>query len=154
MKSRFKRKLKRIISLEIAIEYKSCLYFACVIFFYFVYLLCNKIYSAKVLHMFEIILTAYLNVYIQVYVFRNFDEADRIGKRDALGIFFCTCLYTAASYLLNWYERGAGVTLLFFLYMLLLYFCVYLCNKIKRIIDTENLNRMLTEFKKGEESER
>jgi len=33
--------------------------------------------------------------------------------------------------------------------MLLLFFCIYLINKAKRMVDTEKLNGMLTEFKKG-----
>lgn len=81
MKSRFLGWFKRFVSKEIMIEYKSCLYFACILFFYFMWLLCKGIYSASILFMFEMILAAYFVGYFQVYVFRNFDEAEQIEKK-------------------------------------------------------------------------
>ncbi len=150
MKNKRGERLKRYLSLEVAIEYKACLYFFCIMFFYCVYLMCNQIYLAHVVHMFEMILTAYCMGYIQVYLFGNFDEAEKISRRNGLYTVFCTCLYGASSYLMNWFGRSPGATLLFLIYMALIYLCVYLGNKIKRIVDTEHLNQMLTEFKKGD----
>ncbi|NBJ96341.1 DUF3021 domain-containing protein [bacterium 1xD8-48] len=154
MKSRFLGWFKRFVSKEIMIEYKSCLYFACILFFYFMWLLCKGIYSASILFMFEMILAAYFVGYFQVYVFRNFDEAEQIEKKGVLGIIFGISVYGAVSYLLGWFEKSPGASLWFSFYMLIVYVCVFLLNKAKRTIDTNNLNKMLSEFKKGEAGER
>ncbi len=148
MKNKIKKGFLRYLRDEIAIEYKACLYFFFILFFYCVCLVCNGIYSAGIWHMAEIILTAYCMVYLQVYGFHNFDEAEQLGKKEAAAMFLCTGLYTAASFGFQWFGRHMAVTVLFFCYMLFGYWCVYLINKIKRKIDTENLNRMLSEFKK------
>ena len=39
---------------------------------------------------------------------------------------------------------------MFFGFFIFAYWCVYLINKIKRNIDTRELNEMLVEFKEGE----
>ena len=135
------------------IEYKACLYFCCVVFFYFAYLLCRGIYVAGIAFLFEMILTAYAAGYTQVYLFHNSDEAERLEGRDILGIIFSTLLYGASSYLLAWFDRSLPATLLFLLYMIFVHYFVYLANRMKRAIDTENLNKMLTEFKKESKQE-
>lgn len=145
---------KKLLSREIVIEYKACLYFCCIIFFYFVYLLCRRTYLASVVFLFEMILTAYAAGYVQVYLFHNSDEAEQLEKKDILGILFCTFLYGGVSYGFAWFGRSIIATLLFLVYMLFVHYCVYLLNKIKRAIDTENLNRMLTEFKKDNPAQR
>lgn len=144
MKSRF-------LSKEIMIEYKACLYFSCILFFYFVWLLLHRIYFASILFMFEMILAAYFTGYFQVYVFQNFDEAEQIERKGVMGIVFSISVYGGVSYLLNWFDKSPIASLLFSLYMLFIYLCVFLLNKIKRAIDTNNLNKMLSEFKKGAE---
>ena len=107
------------------IEYKSCLYFACILFFYFMWLLCKGIYSASILFMFEMIFTAYFVGYFQVYVFQNFDEAEQIEKKGVLGILFGISVYSVVSYLLGWFGKSPGASLLFSLYMLIIYLCVF-----------------------------
>lgn len=151
MKREWKDRFRRIVSWEIAIEYKACLYFACIMFFYSAWLILNKTFYASVWLIWEMILTAYVVGYMQVYLFRNFDEAERLGKREFFSIVLCSCLYAGASWGLGWFERRMLPTLLFVAYMLLCYVCVFLCNKIKRELDTKNLNRMLDAYKKGEE---
>lgn len=153
-KSRLMRGFKRYFSAEIAIEYKSCLYFFAILFFYCVCLACRGIFQASMLHMGEIILTTYLMGYLQVYVLGNFDEAEKLGKREALYILLCTAIYTGLSYLFGWFEKNTAVTFAFFLFIAFAYWCVYLINKIKRAIDTENLNQMLTRYKESESPER
>ncbi|MDO4333338.1 MAG: DUF3021 domain-containing protein [Eubacteriales bacterium] len=148
MKSETKRKLRKYLSAEISIEYKACLYFSCIVFFYSACLLVQKNYFASVAVLWEMVLTAYAMGYLQVYLFRNFDEADRLGKREAASILLCACLYTGVSWLFKWFDRSAPATLLYLAYMLLCYGCIFLCNKVKRMIDTQNLNKLLTEFKK------
>lgn len=151
--SKLKEKLKRYLSAEIAIDYKTCIYFFCILFFYCVYLVCCGVYSASLLCLFEMIAAAYFISYVQVYLFHNFDETEKIGKKDMPGIVCCTCLYTAVSYFFSWFGKNLAATLLFLLYMLFIYYLMYVTNKIKRIIDTENLNKMLTEFKEREKGE-
>lgn len=147
----WKEKLQGIISWEIAIEYKACLYFSCIVFFYSAYLFLQKTYAASILVIWEMILTAYAVGYLQVYLFRNFDEAQQLGKKEFLGIALCACLYAGTSWGLGWFDKKGAATLLFVLYMVLCYLCVFLCNKIKRGIDTKRLNQMLEAYKKGEE---
>ncbi len=146
---RLREKVKKYLSWEIAIEYKACMYFSCNLFFYCVYLMCHKIFDADIFHLFEIILTAYFVGYVQVYLFRNFDEAERLGKHGMCSIAFCIFLYAVSSWLFGWFDKSPVVEALYCAYMLFCYLCVFVCNKVKRAIDTENLNKMLTEFKKG-----
>ena len=101
--------------------------------------------------MFEMILAAYFVGYLQVYVFQNFDEAEQIERKGVMGIIFGTGVYSIVSYLLGWVDRSLMASVLFSLYMLVVYLCVFWLNKAKRMIDTNNLNKMLSEFKKGAE---
>lgn len=145
MKSRFQRYLSR----EIAIEYKACLYFFAFLAFYSIYLLCHKVYAVEILCMVEMIMATYFIGYLQVYLLRNFDEAEQLGKREVLAALVCTGIYTAVSFWCSWFDRNPGVSALFFGYVLFCYLCVYLINKIKRRIDTEQLNDMLEAYKRG-----
>lgn len=148
MWNKFMKKFKTCLSAEIIIEYKACLYFGCVLAFACFYSLYRGIYYISIPHLFEMILTAYFVGYLQVYVLHNFDEAEQIDKKGVISAVICTGIYTAVSCLFGWLERNVVATVLFLAYMLLVYFCIYLINKIKRAIDTENLNGMLNEFKK------
>lgn len=150
MKNSSKQRLKNYLSKEIMIEYKSCIYFFYILFLYCMHLITEGIYQAQILHMFEIIMTTYTMGYLQVYAFHNFDEAESVGGREAAEILLCTCLYTVLSYLFCWFDRNVAVTAIFFVCILFGYLCMYLANKIKRNIDTEKLNEMLTEYKRGE----
>ncbi|MDO5423759.1 MAG: DUF3021 domain-containing protein [Eubacteriales bacterium] len=148
-----KRKFRDILSREIAIEYKACLYFCCILAFYFLWLVCRGIYEAHILYMFEMVMTAYAAGYLQVYALRNFDEAEQIGRREVFSALLCTCLYAAASYGMGWFGKTPWLTAAFGGYIFFCYFCVYLCNKVKRRIDTEKLNDLLAMYKKGEPHE-
>lgn len=154
MRNRGWEKFKTILSREVVIEYKACLYFACQVFFYFAYLLSRGIYMAGMAILFEMILTAYGAGYMQVYLFHNSDEAERLERRDVLGIIFCTLFYGAASWALAWFDKSLLATFLFLFYMIFVHYFVYLANKIKRAVDTEKLNKMLTEFKKEKGKEK
>lgn len=148
-KSKFIKGFKKYFSVEIAIEYKACLYFYAIVFFYCVCRALQGNFQASVLHMCEIILTTYLMGYLQVYLLQNFDEAETLGKREVLYILICTTIYTGASYLFGWFGRSLIPTLVFWGFIGFAYWCVYLINKIKRNIDTENLNDMLDKYKKA-----
>ena len=148
-RSKFVRGFKRYFATEIAIEYKACLYFFAILFFYCVFLATKGTFQASVLHMAGIILTTYLMGYLQVYLLRNFDEAENMRKREAAYTLFCSVLYTGSSWLFGWFDKNLAATLIFLGFIAFAYWCVYLINKIKRKIDTENLNNMLTEYKKA-----
>lgn len=139
---------------EIGIEFKACLYFFALLFFYCMYRVLGGIYDASILHMTELILTCYIIGYIQVYLLWNFDETDNLGLKEAFGMVFCTAIYSLLSYLFNWFDKKIWVTAIFAAYILITYFCVYLIYKYKRIIDDKRLNEDLklfqTEHKKSE----
>ena len=101
---------ERYLTKEIGIEFKACLYFFAILFFYCMYRLVLGIYDAGMLHMAEMILSAYIIGYLQVYVFWNFDEADTLGGREWLGIGACTVIYSLLSYFLKWFDKKIWVT--------------------------------------------
>lgn len=150
-KSSLKEKFMHYLGAEIWIEYKTCLYSYCIMVFYCVFLLFRRIYQARILILFEMVIAAYFMGYVQVYLLKNFDESDRLGKHEILSTLLCSFLYTLISYILGWFGRSLPAAGLFFLFMLFSFGCVYLVNKIRRAYDTRNLNRMLAEFKKKEQ---
>lgn len=150
MKGEGKEKLARMLSREIAIEYKACLYFSCIMFFYIVYLMIQRVYVASIPVIWGIILTAYGVGYMQVYLLHNFDEAERFTGREAAGCALGTAVYAVVAWRFGWFGKNVWAMVLFVVYMLFVYLCVFLCNKIKRDIDTKNLNRMLAAYQEGE----
>ena len=138
---------------EISIEFKACLYFFAFLFYYCMYRVIGGVYDASILHMTELILACYIIGYIQVYLLWNFDEADKLGGKEILGIALCTAVYTAISWLFNWFDKNIIATVLFAAYILLVYFCVYLVYKYKRIIDDKKLNEDLKLFQTRHKSE-
>lgn len=139
---------------EIGIEFKACLYFFAILFFYCVYRMIGGIFDASILHMAEMIFTCYFIGYIQTYLLWNFDEADNLSGKEILGMLICTALYCAVSYFGNWYDKSPLVTILFAAYLLITYFCVFLIYRSKRHIDDKKLNEELrlfqTEHRKNE----
>ena len=147
MKERKKLSLWELyLTKEIGIEFKACLYFFAFLFFYCTYRVINGIYDASILHMTELILICYVIGYIQVYLLWNFDEADKLGIKEVIGMVICTAVYCALSWLFNWFSKSILVTALFAAYILLVYFCVYLIYKYKREIDDKKLNEDLKFF--------
>lgn len=140
-------RLKKFIFLEIGIEIKACLYFSIIVFYYFLYQILQGSFYASIVLMIEMVLTAYAMNYIQVYLLNNFDEAEKINIKVTLLSIVCAAVYTAISYLLSWYDRSVIATVGFFAYMLLCYLCVFLIYKIRRDIDTRELNQELEAFK-------
>lgn len=131
---------------EIGIEFKACLYFFAFLFYYCVFRLINGVYDASILHMTELILACYIIGYIQVYLLWNFDEADSLRVKEIAGMVICTIVYSLLSWLFNWFNKNLLVTLIFAAYILLVYVCVYLIYKSKRIIDDKKLNEDLKLF--------
>lgn len=141
-------RLKKYLSSEIGIEFKAGLYFFTILFFYCLYRIGQGSFQADIIIMAEMIFCAYVMGYIQVFLLGNFDEGEKFGIREGLSSLLCSALYTAASFILNWYDRNIMATMAFYFYMLFCYICMFLVYKIKRDIDTELLNQELEEFKK------
>lgn len=145
---------ERYLTTEIGIEFKACLYFFAILFFYCVYRMTGGIFEAGMIHMAEMILTCYVIGYLQVYLFGDFDESGEFGFREIIGIAVCTLIYTGVSYFGGWFDRSVPATLIFVLYVLFLYFCVILIYRTKRRIDDKKLNEDLkifqSEHKKSE----
>lgn len=147
-------KFKKYLGVEIGIEYKACLYFFAMMFFYCCYGLFKGNTTVPMLHMAEMIFANYIMGYIQVYLLSNFDEAEEWGVREMLAAVLCTGIYAALSYVLNWFGKNLWVTIGFVAYILFAYFCMFLVNKIKREQDTKQLNSMLEAYKEENSEER
>ncbi|MBQ9863498.1 MAG: DUF3021 domain-containing protein, partial [Lachnospiraceae bacterium] len=72
---------ERYLTNEIGIEFKSCLYFFAILFFYCMYKVINGSMEANIIHMAEMIFSCYIICYLQILVFWTFDEADRLGLK-------------------------------------------------------------------------
>lgn len=144
---------ERYLTKEIGIEFKACLYFFAILFFYCMYRVCTCVYDASILHMAEMIFLTYAIGYLQVYLLWNFDEADSLGIKEIFGIVLCSGIYTFVSWFLKWFDRGSFITLGFMIYVMFLYFCVYCIYKSRRKIDDKLLNDDLALFKSRQSKE-
>ena len=138
---------ERYLTKEIGIEFKACLYFFAILFFYSMYRICIGSLEASIIHMAEMIFACYIIGYIQVYLLWNFDEADSVGAKEIAGVIICTAVYSLLSYFLNWFDKNVYVTLGLAAYVLVTYICVILIYKTKRNIDDKKLNEDLALFK-------
>ena len=145
---------ERYLTKEIGIEFKACLYFFALLFFYCVYRLCVGLTVADILHMAEMIFLTYVVGYLQVFLFWNFDEADNLGKKEIFGIAVCTAIYVTVSYLGSWFDKNIYVNIGFAAYVIFLYVCVYFVYKCRRKIDDKILNYDLDMFKTRAEKEK
>nr|WP_297708877.1 DUF3021 family protein [uncultured Butyrivibrio sp.] len=139
---------------EIGIEFKSCLYFFAILFFYCVYRIIGGSFVADIIHMTEMILTCYVIGYLQVYVFWDFDEADEFKVKECVGMLICTLLYIIVSFLFSWFNKNLLATALFAAYIILVYVCVFFIYKSKRRIDDKRLNEDLRLFQSQHGSEK
>lgn len=140
--SRFERYLHE----EIGIEFKACLYFFSILFFYAVYRIAEGELEAEIIHMAEMIFLAYGMGYAQEYLLSNFDEGERLQFKEILYLCFCSAVYAAVSFVCRWFERNIAVSLGFFLYMVLVYVSAFLVYKFRRDIDAKMLNDDLKAF--------
>lgn len=144
---------ERYLTKEIGIEFKACLYFFAMLFFYCMYRLCVGLTVADIFHMAEMIFLAYVIGYLQVFLLWNFDESDELGKKEILGIVVCTAIYVTVSYFGSWFDKNIYVTIGFALYVIFMYVCVYFVYKCRRKIDDKILNYDLEIFKSRSEKE-
>ena len=141
-------RFKQYLASEIGIEFKACLYFFAILFFYSMYRILQGSFFANIIVMAEMIFSTYIIGYIQVYLLGNFDEAEQLTWREILASVFCSIVYSGISFLGKWYDRNITVTVLFFCYILFCYICVFFVYKVKRDVDTAVLNQELENFKK------
>ena len=141
-------RFKQYLASEIGIEFKACLYFFAILFFYSMYRILQGSFFANIIVMAEMIFSTYIMGYIQVYLLGNFDEAEQLTWREILASVFCSIVYSGISFLGKWYDRNITVTVLFFCYILFCYICVFFVYKVKRDVDTAVLNHELENFKK------
>ena len=146
-------KFKKYLAQEIGIEFKACLYFFVLLFFYAMYRVIGGSMEASIIYLAEMILSTYIMGYIQVFLMRNFDEAEHFGIFEAAASLVCTLLYAITSYLCGWFDRKIGVTALFCGYMLFAYVCAFLVYKVKRDVDTKQLNEELKVFQRTKEKQ-
>lgn len=137
---------ERYLTKEIGIEFKACLYFFCILFFYSIYRLVKGTFEASILHMAEMIFLTYVMGYVQVYLLSDFDEGEELKGKEILSILFCSFLYAGVSWLGRWFDRKIGVSVGFAFYMMFAYVCAFLIYKLKREIDEKLLNEDLKEF--------
>lgn len=145
--SRFERYLTE----EIGVEFKACLYFFCILFFYAMYRVLNGNFEASISHMAEMILLTYGMCYLQLYFMNNFDEGERCGIREVLYTILCVGIYTGISYWGKWFDRNLAVTAGYAAYMMFAYVCAFLVYKTKRDIDGKLLNEDLKAFQERRE---
>ena len=138
---------ERYLAEEIGIEFKACLYFFCILFFYSVYRIIEGSWDASIIHMLEMILLTYAMGYAQLYLFSNFDEGEKLGLKEIFYIIICTGVYAIISFLAKWFDRNITATVIFILYMIFAYICAFLVYKTKRVIDGKLLNEDLRAFK-------
>lgn len=146
---------EHFLSKEIGVEFKACLYFFGILFFYSMYKLLDGIYEANIIHMAEMISLTYAMGYIQVYLLSNFDEGECLRVKECGYIMLCSLIYMGVSFLGEWFDRDITVSVGFFVYIFAMYVCVFLAYKYKRRIDEKLLNNDLQTFqerRKNEES--
>lgn len=138
-------RLERYLSKEIGIEFKACLYFFCILFFYCVCRMVGGDWNASILHMGEMILLTYGMGYFQLFCLNNFDEGEKLGVREVFYILLCVGIYTLVAWIGKWFD--SSLLLLFFaFYLCLAYVCAFLVYKVKRNLDSKALNEELKEF--------
>lgn len=138
---------------EIGIEFKACLYFFCILFFYSVYRLSGGTYEANIIHMAEMIGLTYAMGYIQVYILSNFDEGEYLRGKEIFYMILCSFVYTGVSFWGRWFDRKIAVSTGFFVYIMVIYLCAFLVYSSKRKIDEKLLNDDLRNFKERREHE-
>ncbi len=134
------------LAVEIGIEFKACLYFFAILFFYCMYRLLAGSLQASILHMAEMIFLTYAMGYVQVYLLSGFDEGEKLGKKEGAYLVLCSLVYAGISFWGGWFGKTVWVSVLFFAYMLILYACVFLVYKAKRRLDDKIMNENLKLF--------
>lgn len=147
------KRFRKLLLAEVGIEFKACLYFFAILFFYCVYKMTQGIFQADMLVMAEMILTTYVMGYVQVFLLKNFEESDHLGAFELLASLGCSLVYAGLAFLFSWFDRQWLPEVLFFGYVLLCFISLRLIYYIRRHWDTAELNEELETFKKARKRE-
>ncbi|MGN0395208.1 MAG: DUF3021 family protein [Coprococcus sp.] len=145
---------QRYLTVEIGIEFKACLYFFCLLFFYSIYRIIGGSFEASIIHMAEMIFTTYVMGYVQVFLMSNFDESERLRAKEIIYIIICSFIYVFVATFTGWFDRRLKISIIFFFFMIFVYICSFLICKIKRDIDAKILNEDLKSFQRRNHHER
>ncbi len=140
-------KLERYLLEEIGVEFKSCIYFFCYLFYYSMYKILGGSTNASIIHMGEMIFLTYAMCYLQIYTMKNFDEGEEFKFKELIMSMVCSGIYTMVSWLGNWFNGNITITIGFFLYVVFAYVCGFLVYKIRRTLESKALNEDLKAFK-------
>lgn len=146
-----KTKWENVLSQEINIKYKASIYSICHLFYIAIFLINQQKYEISLIQLAQIVLLAWAINHIEIYIFANFDEADQLTGKWWLSALICSVLYMIAANWLNWFQGNLSVLVGFGTYQLFCYWGVYINNKIKRHIDSKQLNQLLKTYKQGKE---
>jgi len=146
MGKRFWGFVEKYVTRKIGVEIACCLMFFLALCFYCGYRLIYGELNAEILHMFEMVMLAYILGWIQSLIGSDFDEADRLGIKDWAVVIAGAGIYAAASWIFGWFGRDIWAVVLFGVYMVIAYLCSYLVYAMKRAIDAKLLNVDLKQF--------
>lgn len=141
-------KIERFLLKELGIEFKAALYFYSMFFFYLAYKIwCGNI-QGNLLVLVEMIAITYIMAWLQMVLLGNFDEAEKIDLFVIIKSICSSVVYAGISYLGNWFDRNLIVTIIYFVFMILCYGCVYWAYSFRRIVSTKEMNEELQAFKR------
>jgi len=132
---------------EIGIEFKAALYFYSMLFFYMGSRLIDGSRQMEIFTVLQMMAATYVMAFVQVFLLGNFDESERIGIRQMLLAAGCSLVYTAAGWLLCWFDRDIAINAVFFVFMLVCYGCTFWLYSFRRSATTKQLNDELEAFK-------
>lgn len=142
--------LEQFFSKEIGIEIKACLYFCCILAYYFIFRIIVGSWNASIIHMIEMIVATYVIGYIQLYLLSDFDEMDEFHWKVIVFSMICSGIYVLLAIFCNWFDGNIIANIVFFAFMMLCYLCYFVIYRAKRRIDTRLLNEELREFQMRE----
>lgn len=137
---------ERFFSIEIGIEIKSCLYFCCILAYYFIFRIIMGSWDASIVHMTEMIISTYVIGYIQIYLLFDFDEMDKFNWKVLVFSLVCSVTYMVLAILFNWFDGNMIANAGFLAFMMMCYLSYFIVSRAKRRIDTRLLNEDLREF--------
>ena len=137
---------ERFFSIEIGIEIKSCLYFCCILAYYFIFRIIMGSWDASIVHMTEMIISTYVIGYIQIYLLSDFDEMDEFNWKVLVFSLVCSGTYMVLAILFNWFDGNMIANAGFLAFMMMCYLSYFIVSRAKRRIDTRLLNEDLREF--------
>lgn len=138
--------LEQYLTKKIGAEIKCCLTFLLVLCFYCIYRWVCGFAQAGIVHMLEMVWLAYILEWIQVLLHADFDEVDRLGRREWLVILPGSIVYALIGHLCGWFDGKIPVAVGFGIYMVIAYLCTFWIYAIKRAIDAKMLNNDLKQF--------